>query len=63
MHITLSWFLLYEDLERAASAFALLCMLSMVIGLVTGGYGLLGRQSRILVWASCCSLIAGNVKN
>ncbi|XP_033753659.1 uncharacterized protein LOC117337019 [Pecten maximus] len=46
-------------LERAASAFALLCMLSMVTGLVTGGYGLLGRQTRVLVLASCCSLVAG----
>lgn len=47
------------DLERAACAFALLCMISMVVGLVLGGYGLLGKNLKMFVWASICSLTAG----
>ncbi|XP_063446230.1 uncharacterized protein LOC134725893 isoform X1 [Mytilus trossulus] len=46
-------------LERAACAFALLCMISMVVGLVLGGYGLLGKNLKMFVWASICSLTAG----
>ncbi|XP_062607951.1 uncharacterized protein LOC134269761 [Saccostrea cucullata] len=48
-----------KHLERAACAFALLCMVSMVAGLITGAYGLFGHHTRVLVWASCCSLISG----
>jgi uncharacterized membrane protein len=49
----------FSDLERAACAFALLCMISMVLGLVLGAYGLLGKHLKMFVWASICSLTAG----
>lgn len=49
----------FSDLERAACAFAVLCLVSMGAGLITGACGLFGHHTRILVWASCCSLISG----
>jgi hypothetical protein len=34
-------------------------MISMVLGLVLGAYGLLGKHLKMFVWASICSLTAG----
>lgn len=48
-----------SDLERAACAFAVLCLVSMGAGLITGACGLFGHHTKILVWASCCSLVSG----
>ena len=49
------------DLDVSASLSAVLCMVSVLLGFITGGYGLFSNYTCIGAFkiASCLSLIAG----